>query len=139
MQDEHNTQFRRTRRRKRKNRRGRRKKQNQQQKLIEDTFGGVHKNELLIFGYISSIQASLRDNKIIPHDIYQLCLSFYKNFVAILWFKFMETTFKFGIFDIDKRENITINTQKLSNDTEYYPRSAACHCTNFKFKENTLN
>ena len=100
----------------------------------------VDKIELLIFGYISSIQSLLDNEEIIPYDIYQLCLLFYKNNnVSILWSKTIGNKFEMGIFDVNERESTTINTAKLSKMNHIHPPSNICHFTNYSFKNEILN
>ena len=109
----------------------------------------VDASELLIFGYISSIQALFGDNQIIPREIYELCLLFYKsNGMFILWPKIMThpyhggfPTFVFGICDINKRQHFTLKTPKIHKMNQIHlPRdSNPCHFTKLRFKQQTLN
>lgn len=101
--------------------------------------------ELLIFGYISSIQSSLGDNRLIPRDIYRLCLLFYKQSLLILWSKGYDVL-ELGVLDVDDQKLITLDTPRLKKCMTSYNKydgrkfkHSMCHITNFRYNKETFN
>ena len=98
--------------------------EHQIEKLKDKPKASILKIKSLINGYIREIQQSLKKNKIIPDDIYLLCLHFYNtNTINLLWKLNRRNNpqnaediqlRQYGMIDIDDKKSITINLTKFA-------------------------